>query len=74
MDADDSVLGLPALDDREALRNLLEAVKIAESAARQLAFYTGNRRWVLVSHNFGTIRQVCHQVAQETLAKRLRVA
>ena len=64
---DESVFGLPALDERHALYNLLEALRIAEAAAHQLALYTENQRWLLVKHNFGSLREVCSKLAQNTL-------
>ena len=68
-DPDTSVFGIAAHDDRHALYNLLEALRIAESAAQQLAFYTQNQRWLLVRHNFGTLREVCTALAQSDLLK-----
>lgn len=66
---DESIFGLPALDDRHALANLLEALRIAESAAHQLALYTENQRWLLVRHNFGALRETCVALARTSLAR-----
>lgn len=58
-----NVLGLEAHTEREALANLLDALSIAENAARQMALSTEERRWVVIAGNFGQIRQVCVALA-----------
>jgi hypothetical protein len=60
-------LGLAALNDREALANLLDALEVAEEAARQLAYYTERNAWILVSKSFGDMRERCSQFAQRTI-------
>ena len=57
-------LGLPALNEREALANLLDSLEVAEQAARQLAFHTERREWMLVSSNFGEMRTRCAALAR----------
>lgn len=44
----DGVLGLPAYSDGEAFTNLIEALRVAESAAKQLAFYRNQPQWLTV--------------------------
>jgi hypothetical protein len=60
-------LGLPSLNEREALANLLDALEIAEQASRQMAFYTDQPSWILIGSNFGEMRQQCASLAQRTL-------
>lgn len=67
-----NVLELPSLDDREALLNLVEALRIAESAARQMAFYTGDLRWVMVSHNAGLMAQTASALGQAAFHKLIQ--
>lgn len=68
-----NALEVPALDDKEALRNLVEALRIAESAARQMAFYTGDKRWVLVSHNAGVMAQTAAALGQQAFRHLISV-
>ena len=53
---DGSVLGLPAYSDGEAFTNLIEALRVAESAARQLALYRNEPRWILFQNAIETTR------------------
>lgn len=62
-EADRSVLGLPALSEREALSHLLEAVAICESSARQLAYYTGIYDWALVAGQFAGCKSLCQRLS-----------
>lgn len=73
MIGDDSALGLPAHDDHEALANLIEGLKVAESAARQMAFYTSNAEWLKVHLALATTRDLSVKMAQARFAKRLIV-
>jgi hypothetical protein len=66
----DSPLGLPALNEREALANLLDSLEVAEQAARQLAFHTDRREWMVIGSNFGQMRSHCAALAQQSLAAR----
>jgi hypothetical protein len=61
-----NVLGIPALDDREALANLLDALDIAENAARQMALYRDQPAWILVANALGTTRSRCSQLGQRS--------
>jgi len=63
MYAPDSPLGLPALNEREALANLLDSLEVAEQAARQLALHTDRPQWMLVASNFGQMRTRCAALA-----------
>jgi hypothetical protein len=45
----DRVLGQERLNEHEAFRNFIEALKVAESAARQLAFVRSDKQWMLVA-------------------------
>ena len=57
-------LGLAALTEGEALANLLDALAVAENAARQLALYTDQPSWLVVCKNFGDLRDACSAMAQ----------
>lgn len=57
-------LGLSALNEREALTNLLDSLEIAEQAALQMAYYTEREAWIRISHNFGAMRDNCSKLAQ----------
>ena len=59
----ENVLGLPALNEGEALANLLDALSVAENAARQLALYTEQPHWMLAANQFGGIRHTCSVLA-----------
>jgi len=63
----DSPLGLPALNEREALANLLDSLEVAEQAARQLAFHTERKEWMIIGANFGQMRSHCTALAQKAL-------
>ena len=52
-----NVFGIAAHTDREAFTNLLEAVKIAQSACKQLALYTDKKEWLLVEQQFAMMQQ-----------------
>jgi len=58
-----NVLGLEAHTEREALANLLDALTIAENAARQMALTTEVAAWVLVAGKFHDLRQLCVAMA-----------
>jgi hypothetical protein len=51
------VLGRASLNEREAYANFLEALRIAESAAKQLALYTERKEWILISNLIGSTRE-----------------
>ena len=65
---DGGPLGLAALNERDALANLLDALEVAEQAARQLAVYMERKEWIVVSNNFGAMRHTCSQMAQRGFA------
>lgn len=52
----DNVLGIPAYTDAEAFTNLIEALRVAESAAKQLALYRNQPSWILIQNNLATLR------------------
>jgi len=58
-----NVLGLEAHNEREALANLLDALSIAENAARQMALATDVALWVSVAAKFGETRELCIALA-----------
>lgn len=66
---DGGVLGLPAYSDREAFTNLIEALRVAESAAKQLAFYRNQPAWLKVQFGIETMR---HGVTTLALGGGLR--
>lgn len=57
------VLGIPAHTDGEAFTNLIEALRVAESAAKQLALYRNEPRWILVENNIAAMRQATTALA-----------
>ena len=60
----DGVLGLPAFSEREALANFIEAMKVAESAAKQLAFYMQSPAWLQVENLLAGVRDTSVKLAQ----------
>ena len=51
---------IPAvMDERHALGNLLEALKIAQAASRQLGFMRSESDWFDMAKNFGALRDMC---------------
>lgn len=60
----DNPLGIAALNEREALANLLDSLEVAEQAARQLAFHTERREWMIIGSNFGEMRARCAALAR----------
>ena len=65
-----NVLGMEVHSEREALANLLDALDIAENAARQLALATDNAHWVIVAGKLGETRSTLSKMAQRTLLTR----
>jgi hypothetical protein len=59
-----NVLGIQRLDDREALRNLVEALKIAEEAAKQLALTRDQPQWIKVSAALAGVRDRAIEMAR----------
>ncbi len=53
---DGGVLGLPAHSDTEAFSNLIDALRVAESAAKQLAFYRSQPAWLKVQLSLENVR------------------
>ncbi len=64
----ENVLGIGALNEGEALANLLDALSIAENAARQLALYTNQPHWMLAANQFGGIRHTCAKLAAQGIS------
>jgi len=64
----ENVLGIGALNEGEALANLLDALSIAEESARQLALYTNQTHWMLAANKFGGIRHTCAKLAAQSLS------
>jgi len=62
-----NVLGLATQSDREAFSNLIEALRIAESACTQLALYRDQPEWIHVKSALETTR---HGVTALALAPR----
>lgn len=58
------VLGLSALDDRVAMLNFTEALGIAESAAKQLAFYQERPEWLIIQTQLNRLRQTALVLAR----------
>lgn len=52
------VLGTAYLDDSQAILNLIEALRIAETAARQLAFTRNQPQWLTVQNNVARMRDI----------------
>lgn len=51
----DRILGRP-LDERESFRTFIEAIRLAESSARQLAFVQHRRQWLVVENALAAVR------------------
>ena len=64
-----NVLGLEVHNEREALANMLDALDIAENAARQLALYTDNAHWIIVAAKLGDTRAALSAMAQRSLLR-----
>ena len=60
----DRVLGQASLSSLEALRNFVEALKVAESSARQLALVRDQAQWLLVAARLEEIRALALALAQ----------
>lgn len=69
---DGHVFGIAAHTDNEAFTNLLEAVKIAESATKQLALYTGRREWLVVGQQFALLREATTALMLQSAIKAAR--
>jgi hypothetical protein len=67
---DGHVFGIAAHDEKEAYTNLLEAVKIAESATKQLALYTDRREWLIVGLQFAQLREATTALMLSGMFKR----
>ena len=63
----DGVLGLPAHTDGEALRNFIDGLLVAESAAKQLAYYTQNPHWINVEALVAQVRERATALAVRSL-------
>lgn len=66
---DSGVLGR-AQSDAEAFTNLLEALKVAESACGQLAFYRSQPAWLKVRLGLEATRDVVTDLALSGALKR----
>lgn len=64
--ASSPILGRP-LNEPEAFRNLIEALRVAEESARQLAFMREQKDWLLVEHQLATVRKVATRLATRAL-------
>lgn len=67
-----NVLGIPAYSDAEALTNFIEALKVAESAAKQMAVYTEDPRWLGVENALAHTRLVSVELARASLRRKRR--
>lgn len=56
------VLGRP-LDDKDAYRDFIEAMKLAESAAKRLAFLRNEKRWLTIEFALAGARERATQLA-----------
>jgi hypothetical protein len=65
----DGILGRAAYSDAEAFTNFLEAIKVAESAAKQLAFYREQPAWLHVENSLAGVRQAATQLAIAGIAR-----
>lgn len=66
----ENVLGIPAYTDQEALANFIDAVRVAESACKQMALYTSDHRWILVEEKLSLVRENGIKMAQQGLSAR----
>ena len=67
----DNVFGIPAHDDHEALANLIEGLKVAESACSQMAFYTSHPGWLQIREAIGGTRGLCVKLAQAQFSRKI---
>jgi hypothetical protein len=67
MDYSPSVFERPALDHTEAFTNFIEAMRIAESAAKQLAFYQQRPAWLKVRLALENTRELATMLAVKKL-------
>lgn len=69
MNGPDGILGRAAFSDSEAFTNFLEAIKIAESAAKQIAFYREQPAWLQVENALAGVRQAATALAIATMTR-----
>ena len=62
-------LGLAVLNEREAFANLLESLKIAENACRQLALHTERKEWLAVGTLLSGVRFQTTALATSSLRR-----
>lgn len=63
----ETLFGRPRLDDSVAFSNLIEALRVAESACQQLAFLRNQKGWLQVRFGLESIREVATKMAQQGL-------
>lgn len=56
-----------ALNEAEAFTNLIEALKVAETSAKQLAYWREQREWLLVEGRLGDMREMVTALATRRL-------
>jgi hypothetical protein len=61
----DRVLGQASLNERDSFRNLIEAVKVAETACRQLAYLRSQPQWFLAQNAFEALRDTVVKLERE---------
>jgi hypothetical protein len=61
-----NVLGREVHSEKEALADLLDALDVAENAARQIALLRDQPRWMIMAGTLGQTRQVCSLMGQRT--------
>ena len=69
MTAPTRLLGQPTLRERDAFRNLIEALRVAETSARQLAYVRQQPQWFLVQNGIEAVRDTVTKLAQRPLVR-----
>jgi hypothetical protein len=66
------ILGRERLNEREAFTNLLEALRVAETSAKQLAYLRNQKAWLQVEFSLGSVRKLSTKLAQASSAGLIR--
>ena len=69
----ETLLGRSRLNEAEALTNLLEAIKVCESSARQLAYMRQQPQWMQVQFMFENVRAVVIKIAEGGISRATNI-
>jgi hypothetical protein len=59
------LLGQVRLKEADAFRNFIEALRIAEESARQIALLRDDQRWIMWGSALGNAREIAMKMANE---------